>query len=655
MPPAGMVVSEYQQFVNQYANVNTPGVNTSTNGNWTELGPIALPNNGTGQPNGLGRLNCVAFHPTLNNTIWVGSPSGGLWKTTNGGSSWSSNTDNLPSLGASAILIDPSNASIMYLGTGDRDGGDAPGLGVMKSTNGGSSWVSSNSGMGNRTVGMMVMHPSNSSIILAATNQGIYKTTNSGSTWSKTSTGYLNFKDIKYKPGSSTTMYASAAGVFYRSTNGGDSWTAITSGLPGSGRLVIGVSAANSNYVYAIVGASAGFTGAYRSTNSGLNFTQMSSSPNLLGWAADGSDNGGQASYDLCIAVDPTNANTIYVGGINIWKSTNGGTSWTLNAHWVGSGGADDVHADMHALEFSNGALYVGCDGGIYKTTNGGTVWNDISSGIAVAQVYKIGQSATSENLVINGYQDNGTAIYNNGVWATEIGGDGMECIVDHSNANYLYGALYYGDIRRSSNGGNNFSKIADDGTNGINESGAWVTPYTLHETNSNTMFVGYKNIWRSTNVKASSTSAVSWTSISSFGSSSTLRVIENSPADVNVLYTGRSTTIYRSDNVNAATVSWTTLSAPATVKDIEAHPTNANIVYMTAGNNIYKSTNKGGNWTDISSNLPNISMNCVVYQVGSSEGLYVGTDAGVYYKNSTMTNWILFPAVIYTRFAFVG
>lgn len=639
-PPADRNIIEYQQFLG----ASTQGPLSSTTGNWTELGPIALPTNGTGQPNGLGRVNCVAYHPTNANIMYIGAPSGGLWKTTNGGTTWANLTDNLPSLGVSSILIDPNNVNTIYMGTGDRDGGDAVGIGVYKSIDGGINWTASNTGMGNKTVGMMIMHPTNSSLILAATSTGIYKTINAGSTWTLVSSNSSHYRDIAFKPGDPTTVYATVNNYFYKSTNTGTSWTNITSGLPTSGRFVIGVSANNANYVYIAAGTSSGFVGLYRSTNSGATFTQMSSSPNILGYSSTGSDNSSQAYYDLCIAVDPSSVNTIYVGGINIWKSTNGGTSWAINAHWVGTG-APAVHADQHHLSFSpvNNRLYNGNDGGLYYTANGGSSWIDISSGLNIAQIYKMGQSASSKNLVINGYQDNGTAIYKYGTWNTEIGGDGMECIIDPNDTNYIYGALYYGDIRRSTNYGINFSAIADNGVNGINESGAWVTPYILNSANSNIMYIGYKNVWRSTNVKASSASSVAWTKISTFGTTSNLTDIESSPADANILYVSRGSALFRTDNANATTPSWTTLSAPASITDIKAHPTNSNIVYITAGTNIYKSTNKGSTWTSIKANLPTVSMNALVYNKNSSEGIYVGTDIGVYYKDSSMTSWLSF------------
>jgi len=142
--------------MNEYKSMLKNSAMYSPSGQWTELGPISMPSNSTGQPNGLGRINALAFHPTNNNIIWAGAPSGGLWKTTDGGSTWSSNTDNLPTLGISAILIDPSNTNTMYIGTGDRDAGDAPGLGVMKSIDGGQSWSSANTTMGNVTVNMAI-------------------------------------------------------------------------------------------------------------------------------------------------------------------------------------------------------------------------------------------------------------------------------------------------------------------------------------------------------------------------------------------------------------------------------------------------------------------------------------------------------------------
>jgi len=183
---------------------------------WQAFMETRVKADGSKPANGLGRINAIGFHPTNGNTIFVGTPQGGLWKTTNNGNTWSSNTDALPTLGVSAVIINPDEPQTMYLGSGDRDASDAPGLGVFKSYDGGTTWFQSNSGMGNRTVGKMLFSPVDTNIIFAATSGGIYKTTNGGANWSLKSSN-SNFKDIRFKPTSSTVMYATASGSFYRS------------------------------------------------------------------------------------------------------------------------------------------------------------------------------------------------------------------------------------------------------------------------------------------------------------------------------------------------------------------------------------------------------------------------------------------------------
>ena len=637
LQPPDYVKNEYLKYAN---------LQKSVSGAWTQIGPISLPANSTSQPNGLGRINTIGFHPTDANTFYIGSPSGGFWKTSDGGTTWTVLSASMPTLGVSAILVHPATPDIIWIGTGDRDAGDAPGMGVYKSTDGGSTWNSSNSGMGSVTVGMLIMHPSDPNIILAATSGGIYKSTNGGSAWTRKSSNTSTYKDIKFKPGDPTIVYATENGNFYRSTNTGDSWTQISITVSGS-RLVIGVSPANSAYVY-LMQTNGVFAGILRSADSGLTFTTQSTTPNIMDYACDGSGTSSQAWYDLCIAVDPNNANILYLGGINIWKSINGGTTLTINTHWVGSSWgtscAPSVHADIHSLNFSpvDGKLYTGCDGGIYRTANAGTTWSDLSGGLGIAQVYKIGQSATNSGITINGYQDNGTATCNGSAFTTVIGGDGMECIIDYTNSNYKYGALYYGDIRRST--GSGYSKIAANGTNGITESGNWVTPYILHNTDPNIMYVGYKNVWRSNNVKASSASSVTWTVISS-GETSTCTVLEQSPANNDILYVVRSGQLKRSENANAATPTWISCTLPGgyTPTDLEAHPTLANIVYATAQYKVYKSIDKGVTWTNISGNLPLVYTNCLVYDKNTNEGLYVGNETSIYYKDETMSNWVTF------------
>ena len=640
LPKPDAVTREYGKYQGDHHSL-------SPSGNWVELGPTTLPANATSQPNGMGRVNALAFHPANGNVIFAGAPSGGLWKTTNGGSSWIPLTTNTPTLGVSSVLIDPLNVDHILIGTGDRDHGDAPGLGVYKSLDGGLTWTSSATGLGNATVGMLIRHPANPDIILAATSTGIYKSIDGGSTWVLKSSNTANYKDIRFKPANPQVVYATAGGEFYRSSDTGETWTKITSGVLAGNRMVIGVSPNQPAYVY-ILQTNGPFAGLLRSTDSGLTFSTRSASPNIMDYSCDGSGTSSQAWYDLCISIDPNNAEIVYTGGVNIWKSTDGGSAWAINSHWVGSswgyGCAPSVHADIHSLDWSpvNGMLYTGTDGGVYVTSDGGTDWTDISTGLAIAQVYKIGQSATNAGLVMNGFQDNGTASNLSNDFTTVIGGDGMECIIDYSDMNVRYGELYYGDIRRST--GSGYETIAANGSNGISESGGWVTPYILHETLPSTMFAGYRNVWRSTNVNTPSSSDVTWTAISS-GETANCNVLEQSPANPDILYVSRGSVLKRTDNANAANPSWVTLINPGTnpLTDLEAHPTNPAIVYATSGTKVYKSTDKGMNWTDISGTLPNVFINCIVYDKTSNEGLYVGCQTGVFYKNALMPDWVPF------------
>ena len=632
---------------------NTQGIE-SANGAWEEIGPIAKPYNGTGQPNGNGRLNAIGFHPTNEDIFWVGAPAGGLWKTTDGGDTWTSNTDDLATLGVSSILINPSNTNIMYIGTGDRDAGDAPGRGVYKSVDGGTNWTVSNSGMGNREVSAMVMHPTNPSYIVAATSGGIYRTQNAGSTWTLESSNTSFYKDLKYKPGSSTVLYAtetSGGAGFYKSVNGGDTWTQITSGLPTTAqRYSIGVSADDANVVYLLRSIGSAYGGVYKSTNSGASFSTQSTTPNILGWSENGAGSGGQGWYDLTIEVDPDDADIIYVGGVNIWKSVNSGVNWDCVGHWVGSSTAASVHADQHWFAYSpvNGNLYACNDGGLYYTDDDGATWPEISAGLGIAQLYKLGVSQQTHELVINGYQDNGTAIWDDTIFRTERGGDGMECIIDYSDDNYMYASVYYGNIARSTNNGYSFGGFAANNTNGITESGAWVTPYILDKDNPNIMFIGYKNIWRTTTAKSGSVSFSAISNSLAGSNSSNMRQLRQSKVDGNRLYAIRSDNkLFRSDNALSTSPTWTNLSTylpiSGTLRDIETDPNDNNTVWISIGNQIWKSINGGTSWFNITGNLPNLSYNTVIADPLSDGGLYVGGYAGIYYTDDNNSNWVSF------------
>lgn len=630
--------------------MNRAMINSS---NWTTLGPqTAIPTNG-----GAGRVNCIVFDPSNSNTIYIGTPGGGLWKTTNGGTSWTTNTDELGTLGVSHLAIDPTNTNTMYLATGDNDAGDTYSIGILKSVDGGLTWSATGlTWTANQLyrISKISINPTSTSTLVATTSNGIYRSTDAGATWTQVQTG--NFKDLDVNPSNYNEQYASFYGngtaSIYKSTNGGSTWTKLTSGLPTTGvlRCAVAIAPSTPSTVYAIycdnTSGGYGLYGIYKSTNSGSTWTQVktSASPNVLGWNSNGSDTGvGQGWYDLCITVSPTDANTVYTGGVNIWKSTNGGTTWTINAHWTGSGAAY-VHADHHAIEFLPGSgttLFSGNDGGFFKTTNSGTTWTDFSNGLGIHQYYRISAAKTSANTILGGAQDNGTDRYNGTSWSRIIGGDGMECQVDYTNANIQYGALYYGDLYRTTTGGTP-SNIADP-----SEDGAWVTPYVLHPTTNTTMYYATSSrIYRSTNI---TNTTPTWTSISSvLGSASDpLTVLAVAPSNGTTILTANGAGAWKG-TASGTTWTFTSLSSsglPAGVTSFAFHPTDVNTAWatiggFTAGSKVYKTTNGGTSWTNISGSLVNVPANCVAVHPSTPTDVYIGTDLGIFYSADGGTTW---------------
>jgi len=628
----GELIRSYESFMQNQR---------SEAGNWVSLGPETIPAPGPAGYEGLGRINAIAFHPTDPNTLYAGSPSGGFWLSHDHGDTWTTTTDGLPTIGVSAILTDPADPLHILIGTGDRDHGDAPGLGVYLSTDGGMTWTPSRAGMEYVTVGELIRDPGNALVILAATTGGIFRSADGGETWVQTQSG--SFPDIKFHPSDPQIVYATADGDFYRSADNGQTFTTITSGLTSGQRGAIAVTPAAPGYVYFLQSNySSGFQGLYRSTDNGLTFSTRSTSPNILDWSCDGSGTGGQGWYDLALTADPDQASTLFAGGINVWKSTDGGSTWQIISHWYGGCGVPAAHADCHWLGYSpvNGKLYAGNDGGVYVSEDDGDTWTDRSVGMTIGQIYKIGQSQTVAGKIINGFQDNGTYTLLPEGWVATGGGDGMECAVDGDDAAYTYFTLYFGAVFRTYNNTGE-QQIAGEGVFGIDESGDWVTPFVLSEDDQKRMFIGYKNVWRCSDVR--STTPV-WTKISG-DETQNCYVLEQSPANTGILYAVRSNSLQRTDNALDATPSWSACSLPggATPTDLEAHPTDPDIVYATANRKVYKSTDLGMNWEELPGNLPDVPVNCIVYEKNTDEGLYIGTQTGVLFKNATMSTWTPF------------
>ncbi|MEI6173035.1 MAG: T9SS type A sorting domain-containing protein [Bacteroidota bacterium] len=618
-----------------------PQLKSPVSANWTQLGP----DTSLGGYNGIGRINCIAFHPADLNTYWVGTAAGGLWVTINNGSSWSCLTNNNGVLAVSDIVIpaDYATSNTIYIATGDKDHWDNRSIGVLKSTDGGSTWNATGIAFDisdGKMVNRILLDPNNNQNLIAATTNGVYITTNGGTTWNTQLTA-TDFIDMEFKPGDFNTLYGSTkTGQIYLSANGGGTWTqAFTNSS--AYRIELAVTPIQPTWVYAIaVNSGSGLYGIYKSTNSGAAYTQVFSGTtlNLLGWSSNGGDSGGQGWYDLSLAVSPSNANILLVGGVNTWRSLSGGASWSIVNHWWGDG-VPAVHADKHNLSFrSNGDLFETNDGGVYFSSNNGTGWADKTNGIVISQMYKLSVSATVSNEVITGLQDNGTKLLSGGSWEDVKGGDGMECLIDYTNVNVQYGTYVNGQIDRTTNHWATANAIQPSGAG----NGAWVTPYIIDPDNAQTLYAGYADIWKTTN------RGTSWVKISTMNTSNKIRSMAIAPSNTQVLYVANQTTLWKT--INGGT-GWTDITGTLPVSSgsityVTVKEDDENTIWVTLGgynnNNLYQSADGGTSWINISSGLPQIPAYAVVQNKQSTAEvqLYAGTELGVYFKKGS-DNWV--------------
>lgn len=651
--------------------IKRTGGSRNADGNWLSLGPSTTP----GGYAGIGRLNCVAFVDSDPLILYVGSPSGGLWKTTDGGDTWEVLTDDNDILGVSDILVYPGTSTstdTVYIATGDRDGGSLSSLGgdqahdnntigVLKSIDGGTTWATTGLTFppsDKKTVNRLLKYPGDSDIIYAASTDGVFKTTDGGSTWPILSS-IAEFIDMEFNPTVPEKMYGSTrTGEVYTSDDGGSSWLKtldVTDGL----RVELAVSMDETDWVYAVVvSPSSGLEGIHKSEDEGETWVKIYdgtiSGHNLLGSKCDGTSTGGQGKYDLALAAKPDDALTLFVGGINTWKSTDGGSSWTISNMWKPDPcGAPVVHADKHyfAYQPGTGDLFECNDGGLYKTTNGGTTWDHRGSGLVISQLYRLGVSQLTSNNVIAGLQDNGTKSMLSGTWDDVIGGDGMECFIDYTDDAIQYGEYIYGTLYRTTDGWSSSTLI----TTGLTGFGAWVTPFSIDPVTHETIYTARDTVWKSTD------KGTSWAKISDFDAGGTFRSLAVAPSDPDTMYVATKTKIWATYDGGSA---WTekTGSLPVGSSNITYISVNSDFAdtlwvamgeYNTHG--VYQSTDAGTTWTSISSGLPEIPVMCVIQnrQNTSEIELYAATDVGVYVKDGS-ADWELYssglPNVVVTE-----
>ncbi|NNF36064.1 MAG: hypothetical protein HKN68_18310 [Saprospiraceae bacterium] len=632
----------------------------TTNSFWTFTGPDSNPSSPTSHHYiGLGRVDRIAFHPSNPNIIYIGTPAGGIWKTMDGGVTWIPLDDFLPSLGVSGIAISKTNPNLIYALTGCGDGGGvSSSSGVLKSIDGGETWIKTGELYSGAYSGyMLTMDPNNDQVLFAATNRGLYKTSNGGSSWTRvlsTSTIY----DVKFKPGSSDSLYACGRTSVYYSYYGGDQseWSISAYDISPSivGRKAIAVTPADPERIYLFTGPHTGvgtFSGFYTSINGGMNYTRAANSPNILG-GESGMDNNSQSSYDFCIAASTQQSNVVVVGGLIVWRSINYGAGWTNSTTFgTGSSSPGYVHPDVHAVEFNplNDYLYAATDGGFYRSTDLGFNWTNLSEGIGTAQFYHMAGTSVNNNYVLCGAQDNGTKYRKNNTTSFDhvAGTDGFSV------------QFYPGDPSRflcSFNGSlvKFWNYGADNGN--LTPKFHWFMELAIHNTNKDIIFAGTNDgggrLYKSIN------EGVSWDTTFILAGASVMTC----PSNNDRIYVAGGSEIRRSDDLGGI---FTTLHdkpgfpyMPPSITDIAVHPYNSSNVYITfggyeAGTKVYTSIDGGLSWENISGTLPDVPANCI--DVNINGDLYLGTDIGVYYKSLGSSDWIPFknglPSTIVTDF----
>lgn len=598
--------------------------------NWLASGPIYFPTNTSGQINGIGRTTQIKFDPINQNRLYVTSASGGLWRSNDTGATWQNvGTDYFPKMECASICIDHTNNNILYLGSGDPNYYSS-GFGVWKSTNGGTTWSISNTGMGNRLVVELIMDPLNNQNILAATENGIYKSTNAGAAWSIVKNGG-DFKAMILKPNSADTVYAVTSSEIWRSLNFGATWQQITAGVTvpsnnGQG-MRIAVSKASPNVVYVSMIANEGLT--LKSTNFGTSFTTVynNSAQSLVGYDAI---TPGQGDYNFSMTADQTNANVLYIAAHCVWKSTNGGVAWTKLTNWY-----DNCHTDMHGIrqhpQYPN-LLFDVNDGGVFISRNGGVNWAPRANGIEATEIYHAAQSKLQRNIVSIGTQDNGELFLNTSTWFTNRGGDwGSKMLFSYNSANRVY--YYENGNSRPVNGSETSYNLPFAANNNIN--------LAFNKKVPNKAFSAFQNFYLCNSI-TSPTPA--WTQIGT--TTNTVVALHSSLADSSVMYAFTSNNVlYRCDNVYAGTPTFTTYGAPGVTgvqTAITTIATNSNVVIVSCGNTIFKSINKGQTFTNYTTGITGGLNILAIYhdEFSNNESVYACTAKKVFYRNSSMSSW---------------
>jgi regulation of enolase protein 1 (concanavalin A-like superfamily) len=616
------------------ASASAAGVSLITPQSWRWLGP----------GNVGGRIRSIVIHPAKPDTLFAGSVGGGIWKTIDGGASWSAVDDFMPVLSVSSLVINPANPNIMFAGTGEGYGNadSLRGAGIFKSTDGGTTWRQLPQTASQSSAVTRLAISSDGTVVLAGTNTGIWRSTDA--TNFKRINSAVTPQDIDINPAYPRRAIAAGYGVAAYSWDGGVTWHR-SAGLPyTTGRIELAFARSQPDTIYALVDHAGGTL--YRSSDGGVSFRGVSSHPLL--------DNN-QGWYDEALWVNPRDSHHVVVGGVYLRQSFDGGATW----QWI----SDGIHVDHHVIvedprydDAGNRTVFFGNDGGVYKTTDIRAVaavgYTPLNHNLGVTQFYGAAGHPFS-GTIVGGTQDNGTLLnqpQQATQWEQALPGDGGFVASDATDPSYFYAGLVYLQIQRSEDGGRRWAGVTD-GLGDAFQNANFIAPFVLDPGDPNRMFAGGTRLWRSTNIKSA---WPTWTPITAGAGANYISAIAIAPREPQVVWIGRNMgQVYRSTNATASSPRFSTVKVPTAgnfVSRISISPFDANLVYVATGSfgphNILKTVNGGSSWTDATGSgtrgLPDAPVNDLEIDPADPNTIYAGTEVGVFVSRDGGATWDL-------------
>ncbi|MDB5257645.1 MAG: hypothetical protein JWM14_2340 [Chitinophagaceae bacterium] len=639
--------------------------------NWTERGP----NNSGGRT----RAIWVDKNDATGKTVWTGSVGGGLWKTTDitvASPVWTPVNDFFANLAITGITQNPLNTQEMYFSTGEAyfNADYVRGLGVFKSTDGGVTWnqLAATATPGGNFAYIYRIKVSASGVLYVATYfNGLYRSTNGGTTFTKVLgtglgiTGAASNRCFDIEFAANGDIYASLNGSIHKSADGGVTFGAAMTLPMAASRIELATAPNDANYVYALTqstatGQTSNVGSIIRTTDAGANWTSLSLPADADPGVGTADFSRGQAWYDLALAIDPNDKNIVYTGAIDLFKSTNGGTSWTQISHWYGGFGYQNVHADNHLIYFQPGSstiIYFGNDGGIYRSANGTAATPTISyrgAGYRTIQFYGCAMHPTSgSNFFLAGAQDNGShkfSIAGLGPTTSASGGDGAFCNIDQNQPAYMWTQYVYNSYYRSTNGGATFSHVTFPNNYDQKGNSQFINPSDYDNTSNHLYAADAKGryfYWADPQTGNTIDTIV----IAAFGAANKVSAVTCSDAITDLVYFGLDNgDVFKVSNANTAAPIATNLSTGLPggyVSCVTLERGNENhmlVTYSNYGvNSVWESTNGGTSWTSVEGNLPDMPVRWAMFNPNDGTQALIATELGVWSTdllNGASTNW---------------